>query len=577
MAAKGRLSLAMTTTIAKQWQLPSPPRAHSLPSDVPLPVVQILLARGIDTAEKLRYFLDPPQSLPYDPLRLAGMEQALARLYQAVSNKEKVGIFGDFDVDGVTGTAIVAEGLTSLGVQVVPYLPQRMVEGHGLSKAAVENLVQQGVSLIITVDTGVTSIEEVAHARNIGADVIITDHHVPHAEMPDAVAVLNPKLPGGSYPFLDLCGAGLAFKLMQGLYQFYGQPWASGLLELAALGTIADLVPLVDENRYLVQQGLRELANTKRPGLQALYRRAGVETEGLNAETVSFQIAPRLNSAGRLAHAMDSFRLLITESQSEAEGLADKLEDLNRQRRDISEKAFTLALEQVNIRYSGGLPPIVVVQDPRINPGVSGLVAGRLAELLHRPAVVVCGDGDRLVASGRSIPAFNIVEAFEACQSLMVRHGGHAQAAGFTVERDNLPALTENLTAVAEEALAHTDLQPRLAIDAQVRLSELGNGVTDWLSTLEPFGPTNPAPLFLTTGARIQGIRYMGNVGQHLKLRVSDGGSEWNALAFNQGEDASGWISEGDQVDLVYTVISDRFQGPGALALRVVDFHLSGG
>ena len=218
----------MTMTGAKQWQLPSPPRAHSLPSDVPLPVVQILLARGIDTAEKLRYFLDPPQRLPYDPLRLAGMERALARLYQAVSNKEKVGIFGDFDVDGVTGTAIVAEGLTSLDVHVVPYLPIRMVEGHGLSKAALESLVQQGVSLIITVDTGVTSVEEVAHARNIGADVIITDHHVPHSGMPDAVAVLNPKLPGGSYPFLDLCGAGLAFKLMQGLYQFYGQPWGSG-------------------------------------------------------------------------------------------------------------------------------------------------------------------------------------------------------------------------------------------------------------------------------------------------------------------------------------------------------------
>ena len=229
--------------------------------------------------------------------------------------------------------------------------------------------------------------------------------------------------------------------------------------------------------------------------------------------------------------------------------MADKLEDLNRQRRDISEHAFSLALEQVNTRYSAGLPPIVLVQDPRINPGVSGLVAGRLAELLHRPAVVVCGDGDRLVASGRSIPEFNIVEAFEACQALLVRHGGHAQAAGFTVERDNLPALTETLTAVAKDALAYTDLQPRLAVDAQVKLTELGNGVTDWLSTLEPFGPTNPAPLFLTTGARVHGIRHMGNVRQHLGLRVSDGGSEWNALAFNQGEAASGRIAEGDQVE----------------------------
>ena len=267
----------MTTEVTKNWELNQRVESHNLPSDLPVPVAQILLRRGIDTAEKLRFFLEPPQRLPYDPLRLAGMDRALGRLHRAVNRKEKVGVFGDFDVDGITGTAILAEGLTSVGLEVVPYLPHRITEGHGLSTNAVEQLVDQGVSLIITVDCGVTSVAEVSRARQLGADVIITDHHVPHAGMPDAVAVLNPKLPGGSYPFLDLCGAGLAFKLVQGLYDFYGQPWQPSLLELAALGTIADLVPLVDENRFLVQEGLRALSRTSRPGLQALYRRAGIQ------------------------------------------------------------------------------------------------------------------------------------------------------------------------------------------------------------------------------------------------------------------------------------------------------------
>ena len=230
-----------------------------------------------DSADKLRIFLDPPQRLPYDPLRLAGMEPALRRIYQAINHQEMVGVFGDFDVDGVTGTAIVAEGLEAFGLRVLPYLPHRTEEGHGLSTAAIQHLIDQGVTLIVTVDCGVTSLEEVVYARRVGADIIITDHHLPHSDLPDAAAIINPQLPGGSYPFLNLCGAGLAFKLAQGLYQFHGQPWDRSLLELAALGTIADLVPLLDENRYLVQEGLAALAQTQRPGLQALYRLAAIQ------------------------------------------------------------------------------------------------------------------------------------------------------------------------------------------------------------------------------------------------------------------------------------------------------------
>jgi len=561
------------TLPAKRWTLPPPPASHSLPRDLPPAAVQVLLRRGIDTAEKLRLFLQPAQRLPYDPMRLRGMEQALQRLYRAVQHGEKVGVFGDFDVDGLTGTAIVAQGLEALGVPVVPYLPHRLEEGHGLSGDALRRLAAQGVRLIITVDCGVTSLEEVAQARGLGMDVIITDHHTPLEQLPQAVAILNPRLTGSRYPFPSLSGAGLAFKLVQGLYQLHGQPWPPGILGLAALGTIADLVPLMDENRFIVQQGLAELARTRRPGLLALYRRASINPQALTAESLAFQVVPRLNSAGRMSHALDSYKLLTTNSDAEGEALADKLEEMNRDRRRITEAAWAAAQEQVYQRPS--LPPVLLVEDASITPGIAGLVAGRLAETFYRPAVALAArDCDLLVASGRSIPEFNMVQAFAACQDLFVRFGGHAQAAGFTLHRSKLPLLEERLTEIAQRELAATDLRPALAVDAEVGLGDLHGSLTQWLASLEPFGQSNPQPMFLTRGLRVLESRYMGNAGQHLFLRVRDGSHEWNALAFNQ---ASGWAAAPSRIDLVYGITPDSRRGNGSLALKVADWQPSGG
>ena len=290
---------------------------HTLPAGLPPALVRILLARGIDSAEQLQCFLQPPHHLPYSPLRLSGMEAALRRLSRTVNSGlpgmgEKVGIVGDFDVDGITGTAILVEGLADFGIEAVPYLPHRVAEGHGLSTDAVQYLAGQDVGLIVTVDCGVSSAGEVEEAHRLGMDAIITDHHVPPADPPVATAIINPRVPGNEYPFLHLCGAGLAFKLMQGLYHLQGRPAPPGLLELACLGTIADVVPLLDENRYLVKAGLKELGRTQRPGLHALYRLAGLGDKPVTAETVAFQIAPRLNAAGRMGHAVDSLRLLTT-------------------------------------------------------------------------------------------------------------------------------------------------------------------------------------------------------------------------------------------------------------------------
>ena len=551
----------------KRWDLPSLPSTHSLPSNIPGAAVQILLRRGLDTPEKLRVFLTPPQKLPYEPQRLLGMDRAVQRLFQAVNQGEKVGIFGDFDVDGVTGTAILGEGLASFGIPVLPYLPSRADEGHGLSNAAVGYMVDQGVSLIITVDTGVTAVAEVAEARRLGADVIITDHHVPQADLPESVATIDPNLPGVTYPFTGLCGAGLAFKLMQGLYEFHGQPWSPALLELAAMGTIADLVPLVDENRFLVQQGLIELRQTQRPGLQALYRRARVEPRAINAEAVSFQIAPRINSAGRMGSAHDSYTLLTTKSTEEAETLADLLEGMNRNRREASQGAFALAMEQMERKYSvGPLPAILFVADQGIVSGVAGLVAGRLADTYRRPAIALSFDGDYAVASGRSIPQFDMISAFEACEDLFVKYGGHSQAAGFTIPRKDLPQLEEALTRAAERSLGSADLKPSITIDAEVDLDELTDETFEWLDRLEPFGKGNSRPLFLSRGVKVLETRHIGHESQHLKLVVGQGDKEMTALAFNQAPD---WPNGASHLDLVYSISADWWQGVKTMVLKV--------
>ena len=557
---------------AKRWNLSSPAAPHSFPQDLPPAMVPVLLGRGIDDAEKLRLFLEPPQRLPYDPLRLAGMDLAVQRLCRAIKGNERVGVFGDFDVDGVTGTAIVAEGLEPLGAQVIPYLPHRTEEGHGLSEAAIDHLAAQGVTLIVTVDCGVTSVAEVAYAQELGIDVIITDHHIPQTSLPAAAAIINTQLPGSKYPFLALCGAGLAFKLVQGAYQFFGQPWPDALLELAALGTIADLVSMVDENRYLVQQGLVALSQTQRPGLQALYRYAGVGASPLTTETVAFQVTPRLNSAGRMGHALDSYRLLTTRSAIEAEALAGKLEEMNQDRRQLTEEAMDSAREQVQGQLdSGPLPAFLMVSGGSITRGVAGLVAGRLAEMFHRPAVALSLEEGYAVGSGRSIPGFDIFEAFTGCEDLFVRFGGHAQAAGFTVRRESLPVLQRRLTATAEEKMSDSDdLSPSLEIDAEIRLADLGGGLSRWVSLLEPFGPANPRPVFLTRRVQVSETHLMGKTGQHLRLKVREGDSVWTALAFGQAER---WVPGTTSVDLAYSLTNDHRNGPHALNLRVLDFQ----
>ena len=558
-----------------RWVIPPEPDTSGLRSDLPPVIARLLAARGINTTQQLRAFLNPPHRLPYDPLRLSGMDSAVRRLYRAVQAGETAAVFGDFDVDGITGTAILMEGLTALGVPVIPYLPTRADEGHGLSANAVDLLIDSGATLIVTVDTGISDSGPVIRANERGADVIITDHHVPSHGLPPAVACVNPHLlreesPLFAYPFPFLCGAGIAFKLVQGLYEFQGLPWDPALLELAALGTVADLVPLLDENRYLVAEGLRRIAETRRPGLLALCQAARVSRDTLDTEAISFQIVPRLNSAGRMGDPMDSLRLLTTQSPTEASDLSFKLDALNRERRDATSEAMDLASAQVE--SLGSLPPLLVVADEGILPGVAGLVAGRLAERYHRPAIALSLGDEYAVASARSIESFNIIEAIVSIEDLLERYGGHSQAAGFTVKRSILDEASRRLTSFAAERLVSADLTPKIQVDTVASLAELDRAAGQWLKDLEPFGKGNPRPLFASMGVRVLEVQHMGASQQHLRLRVEQDGSQMTALAFGQ---ADAWGAGMERIDVAYTLMEDSRQPGNPLALRVVSFHRS--
>ncbi len=554
----------------KEWRLrPSPSLGDAQGLDFPPVVAQLLINRDITTSSEIESFFKP--SL-HDPALLPDMEPALHRLHKAIKRGETVGIFGDFDVDGVTGTALMAQGLSDLGATVVPYIPDRMTEGHGLSAASVRALWDRGVSVLVTVDCGVTSRDEVSLAQDLGMDVIITDHHSPQTTLPLALSVIDPKLPTSSYPFDQLSGGGLAFKLIQGLYELVGQPWKRDLLELAALSTVADLVPLKDENRFLVREGLKELGRTRRPGLLALYRQARIKPESIDAETISFVIAPRLNAAGRLESAQTTYRLLTTLSDTEAESLAGRLETLNRQRQRLTEEAYKRAREIV--QGWAPLPPILAVDIAEFPPGVLGLVASRLVDEFYRPAVVMSRVDGVVRASARSIREFNMVEALHQCGDLFIDHGGHPAAAGFQMDPEHLPTLRDRLQRVAEDALGERDLKPILDIDAEVSVSSLVGETFRRLQDLEPFGMENPTPTFLTRNLGLQHARPVGAQGQHLLMKLKEGSVTWDAIAFRRADQ---WVRDTPMLDVVYTIRTEWRDGNKLLSLKVLDFRPSAG
>jgi len=444
-----------------KWQIAPPAPADHLtrfPQLSPL-IVQLLYNRGITAPEDVKGFL--ASAGPGDnPFRLKGMNEAVTRLRQAIRRGEPVAVYGDFDADGVTATALLVETLSALGARVEPYIPHRVDEGYGLNTGALRQLASQGIKVVVTVDCGIRSIKEVNYGRKLGLDLIVTDHHSVGEEAPPALAVINPKQPDCPYPFQDLAGVGVAFKLAQALLRANRRvPVAKGevslneedLLDLAALGTVADLAPLLGENRSLVKRGLERLNAAERLGVRAMIAQTGLKLGQIDAAAIGFILGPRLNAAGRIDDAATSYDLLTCRSPDEAANLAQELEELNRRRQRLTAEALERATEQVLVAGEGEKLLFAAGED--FLAGIVGLVAGRLTEEFYRPAVVVELGAEESRGSARSIPEFNITAALDQCSDLLVKYGGHAAAAGFTVANDNLKRVREHLKELAAEQL----------------------------------------------------------------------------------------------------------------------------
>jgi single-stranded-DNA-specific exonuclease len=556
------------TATGKRWQLRGRFPDGELDGLQHQPLIRHLLwHRGVRTLSDANAFLDNARP-DYDPLLLPDMEAALHRLRRAIHDGELIAVYGDFDVDGVTATAILTEGLCGLGGRVVPYIPDRFSEGYGVNNGALQSLREQAAGLVVTADCGTSSVAEVAFARKVGMDVIIVDHHSIPRELPVATAIVNPRRPESRYPDPELAAGGLAFKLMAALHELLQRPWQpERYLDLVALSTVCDMAPLQGENRWLVKQGLAVLSRTQRPGLRALMEASGIDPSHVDEGSIGYGLGPRLNAAGRLAHARLALDLLMEEDEERATQRALELTDLNTRRQQATAAALELAHRMLMDDDSAAGGPLIFVGHADMPPGIVGLVAGRLAEEHYRPAVVYERGEATSRASCRSIPEFDITGALRNHAELMVRFGGHRAAAGFTAENENLPALKEALTARAGDELAHVELVPVIDIDAAIPLHRVNGKLIQSLACLAPFGQGNPEPVFLSRDLEVADVRAVGDDGRHLRLRLKDGRANWPAIAFGLGDHG---VQPGQRLDVVYTFGGDR-NSNGGMELRVKD------
>jgi single-stranded-DNA-specific exonuclease len=557
---------------ARRWKVAEP-----IPADVEQelfgydPVLrQILYNRGLHTHKAAQMFLEAEFPTDNDPFILLGMPEAAARLHYAIQNGEKIAVYGDYDADGVTATALLTQVLIELGADVQSYIPNRFDEGYGLNLDALDGLKTAGVNLVVTVDCGIRSLDEAEFAGKIGLDLIISDHHHPKTDLPAALAIINPKQDGDLYPEKNLAGVGLAFKIAEALHG--GERFrVESYLDLVALGTVADLVPLVGENRALVRRGLDYLRSPVRQGVMSLIGAAGLQPGIINSSHIGYMLGPRLNAAGRLDTALEALALLTTRDPGKAGEIAQKLDNQNRERQRMTQ----LVQQQAELLAFGSDPDALLLfaAHPDFNPGVVGLAASRLTEQYYRPAVVAYQGDEFSRASCRSIPEFHITEALDQCADLLVRHGGHAAAAGFTVHNENLPELVERLKDIAYSQLAEVDLRPTLKADLEIPLVDLKPTILNSLEGIEPTGQENPRAVFVSRGLNVRRANRIGRDGSHLRLDVSDGQITYGAIAFQQGH----WMEDMPQyIDLMYHFELNEYNGRSALQLNVIDLKPSG-
>ncbi|MEN8241021.1 MAG: single-stranded-DNA-specific exonuclease RecJ [Chloroflexota bacterium] len=528
---------------------------------------QILFNRGISSQEEAELFLGKGV---FDDQgeQLLGIQEGVARIKKAISTGEQIAVYGDYDADGVTSTALIVQTLLAVNANVRAYIPDRFSEGYGLNVNALDMLKSQGISLVVTVDCGIRALHQAEHAEKIGIDLIITDHHTPGEVLPKVPVLINPKQPGDLYPEKYLAGVGVAYKLAQALIAAMpsGDFQVEQLLDLVAIGTVADMVPLKGENRVLVQQGLGHLRMPRRQGVVSLMGISGTKPERVSAMDIGFGLGPRINAAGRIASALDAYQLLVTDDVFEAGKFAQILDNRNRERQritqEIQEKAEELTQSESEDAY------LVFAYHPDFNPGVVGLAASRLVEQHYKPAVVGFQGEEFTRASCRSIPEFNITKALEQCADLLVQYGGHAAAAGFTVSNDKLDLLNERLQSIAKTELAGESLHPKISIDAEVKLEDLKPSLLQEMAQLEPTGMENPSPVFSSRNVIVRGSKTVGREGAHLKLTLSDGRITFDAIAFRLGF----WNDQlPEQIDIAFSFELNEFMGRQTLQLNIKD------
>ncbi|ASA23701.1 single-stranded-DNA-specific exonuclease RecJ [Paenibacillus donghaensis] len=534
----------------------------------------LLVNRGMETPEAALLFMEGGAEEQHDPFLLQGMAEAVPRIRKALEEQEHILVYGDYDADGVSSTALMIHLLRHLGASFDIYIPHRSNEGYGLHNHALDWALQQGVSLIITVDTGISAYHQVAYANQLRMDVIVTDHHEPPELLPDAYALINPKLPGCPYPFKGLAGVGVAYKLAQALL---GSDVPAEWSEIAAIGTVADLMPLLGENRDIVRSGLRSMRSSRFPGIRALLDVSGVALGTVSAVNIAFGMAPRINASGRLDHAGRAVALLTTESDDEAGILAGELDLLNKERQLVVERIVTEATAKLELQITEtGVPDIIVLADYDWNVGVVGIVASKLLDRYYRPVVIldIHPETGMCKGSARSIPGLDIYEALHSCSDLMEHFGGHPAAAGMSLHKDKVDAFAAALNQYAAGVLTEDHLVPVSPADAEVLLSELSLTAAAELDRLAPFGMSNPQPRFIVRGVTVKETRTMGQESKHLKLVLQSGSSRIEAVAFGKGS-LAGVLPAGTVVDVLAELSVNEWNGSRKPQLMLQDLAVT--
>jgi single-stranded-DNA-specific exonuclease len=550
----------------RRWVVRAAPDLTAF-DDAPWPrLLSLLLAhRDVhDTAEG-KVYLGRPGELT-NPALMPNLDLAVARLAEACRRSEQVAVFGDFDVDGVTSTTILTEGLSALGARPLPYIPDRFTEGYGPNVDAIRALHARGATVLVTADCGTSAVREVAAANELGMDVIVIDHHTVPEELPDALAIVNPKLTHSEYGS-EPAACGVAYKVVHDLHDQLGQPYdPEPHRALVALGTVCDLAPMLAENRDLVRLGMDGLRRSQRPGLRALAEVAGIKLDDADPDTCGWVLGPRLNAAGRMEHAKLSLELLLTEDATRAKELATHLEELNNRRRSETTDACELATTDLTPEQREA--PLIIVGAREVSSGIVGLVASRLVEQFRRPAIVMQVGDTEARASCRSIPEFDITALLRRHEGLFLRFGGHRAAAGFTIDAARVDELRATLLADAAQHLDLTTLVPTIEVDAELPLHEVNGDLLKWLQRLAPHGIGNDTPRFLARGVTVQDTRLVGQDGAHLQFKLREGRVTWNAIAFRAAESA---VPAGEAADIVYTFRRDNLRG--TLQLEVLDLR----